>query len=132
MNSYTDQFDRDGYVVIRGVFSPQEVGDMRARIQRQLETDESQGNVLTEATLEVKVGKPDLLTNVHLRDVLLDQRVIDIARMLLRCDSVVYFADSAYHVGSGPRGFHRDNIDRDYEAGGPDWESNYPLIRMGI
>ena len=66
----------------------------------------------------------------ELGDVVFDSRVLGIAESLLE-DQVVYFGDSSFQMGRGPRRFHRDNIDR-LNWFDPDWEDRYPIIRLAI
>jgi hypothetical protein len=72
-----------------------------------------------------------LLSKELLHTVLLDERILTIARTILKSDELTYFGDSSYQIGTGLRGFHRDNIDRT-NLDGPDWKGEYTLVRMGI
>ena len=133
MKSLADDFARDGFVVVRNIFSRDEIQDLRLRVQRQFEADQSEQKVLDDKWnyTEQKVGKGDLLSKPLLRDIVLDKRILNIASALLPPKPLVYFGDSSYSVGSGSRGFHRDNFDNK-KAQGPDWVSPYTIIRMGI
>ena len=62
---------------------------------------------------------------------MLDDRILEIARTVLHSDDLIYFGDSSYQIGTGLRGFHRDNIDRT-DLRRPDWKGEYKLIRLGI
>jgi Phytanoyl-CoA dioxygenase (PhyH) len=128
-----DSFDREGYAIIRNVFAPEEIADIRTRVKLQVEADQAEGKfeqTFFEA-MGVKTGKGDLLSKVHLRDVLLDDRILGIARSLLPPEPLIYFGESTYQLGSSGRAFHRDNVDRT-RAEGLDWDGPYPLLRMGI
>ena len=111
-------FDRLGWQVVRGVFA-------RAEIER-----------LREACRElVREGKQDhmLLATPQLRDVVADQRLIDIARALLG-GNPVSTGENSFLVGGHadfPTQFHKDNADR-IDGTLPDWTEPYHLIRMGI
>lgn len=131
MNVDADAFSRDGYTVVRNVFSAEEIGDLRRRTFAQVDLDRSQGRLYTHPYLPFKYGKGDLLSKPLLQDVILDDRIIGIARQLLPRGPLVYFGDSVYNIGMGARGFHRDNIDQGNMAG-PDWNGPYTLLRLGI
>jgi Phytanoyl-CoA dioxygenase (PhyH) len=126
-------FEQDGFAVFRDVFTAQEIAEMRRRIELQVELDRAQGK-FEQAFFDamgVKTGQGDLISKVHLRDYLLDDRILAIARALLPEKPLTYFGESTYQLGSSGRIFHRDNVDRD-KAAGPDWDGPYPLLRMGI
>jgi hypothetical protein len=131
--SRADRFARDGYVIVRQVFSAEEIDDMRRQVQRQVEADRAEGKfeVSFYQYMGVKSGKGDLLSKVHLRAILLDERILEIARSLLPSKPLVYFGESTYQLGSGGRYFHRDNVDRS-KAEGPDWHGEYTLLRLGV
>ncbi|MFO1109689.1 MAG: phytanoyl-CoA dioxygenase family protein [Bradyrhizobium sp.] len=133
MSSYSASFEQDGFAIVRDVFSPQEIADMRRRIELQVEVDRAEGKF--EQTffdaMGVKTGQGDLISKIHLRDYLLDDRILGIARSLLPAQPLTYFGESTYQLGSSGRVFHRDNVDRD-KAAGPDWDGPYPLLRIGI
>jgi hypothetical protein len=133
MESYVNCFARDGFAIVRKVFSPQEIDEMRRRVQLQIEVDRAEGK-FEESFYElmgVMSGKGDLLSKIHLRDVLVDDRILAIARSLLPMKPLIYFGESTYQLGSGGRAYHRDNVDR-YRAEGPDWVGPYTLLRLGI
>jgi hypothetical protein len=131
--SRTDRFARDGFVIVRNVFSAEEIDDMRTQVQRQVEADRAEGKFEDSfyQYMGVKSGKGDLLSKVHLRGILLDERILEIARSLLPAKPLVYFGESTYQLGSSGRYFHRDNVDRS-KAAGPDWRGEYTLLRLGI
>ena len=86
---------------------------------------------LSQFLIKAKYTKGDLLSKDLLRHVLLDDRILKIARTILGNDHLIYFGDSSYQIGTGMRGFHRDNIDRT-DLNGPDWKGKYTLIRLAI
>jgi hypothetical protein len=131
--SLADRFARDGFVVVRNVFSAPEIEDMRACVRQQIEVDRAEGK-FEDAFYQymgVRSGRGDLLSKIHLRGILLDPRILDTARSLLPAKPLLYFGESTYQLGSSGRYFHRDNVDRG-KAEGPDWCGDYPLLRMGI
>lgn len=123
-------FQRDGFLVVRNVFSSHEVDELREAIAREGRTAASIGRILEPKAGEV-VPVGDLLGRERLRDLVFDGRLIDIARSLLGRSEIVYFGDSGLMVGGHGRGFHKDNTVRDSSAHA-DWRSAYTLIRMGI
>ena len=127
------QFDKDGYLLIQNVFSPSEIEQFRQLAYEQYEIDKSKklDFQLPNLPTKAKYNKGDLLSKEKLHPILLDDRILKIARTILGSDEIIYFGDSTYQIGTGLRGFHRDNIDRT-DLNGPDWKGEYTLIRMGI
>jgi hypothetical protein len=127
------RFDEEGYLIVKNVFSPEEIESLREKAYHQYELDTKKGLAFTIPGIPSKArySKGDLLSKELLRDTLLDDRILTIARTILGSNDIIYFGDSSYQLGVGLRGFHRDNIDRtDYN--GPDWKGEYTLIRIGI
>jgi hypothetical protein len=127
------RFDEDGYLLVRNVFTAEEIENFRKLAYEQYEIDKSKklDFQLTNLNSKAKYNKGDLLSKEKLHHVLLDDRILQIARTILGSDDIVYFGDSSYQIGTGLRGFHRDNIDRT-DLNGPDWQGEYTLIRIGI
>lgn len=105
-------FWRDGFVILRGLFTPAEVLSMR------------------EEALGLDNLNLDLLSIPGLRGVLLDDRLLDVVRSLIG-DHLVYFGDSSVWRGTAVPGFHKDNPDK-FDSNAPDWKGRYPLVRFGI
>jgi len=105
-------FWNKGFVILRGVFSTEEIADLRTHAERA----ESPG--------------PDLLSDTVFRDVVVDPRITGIARQLLGCVPV-YFGDSVLSRAERPGPWHKDNAGR-YDATTADWQGNYPLLRFGV
>ncbi len=126
-------FERDGYLVVKNVFTAEEIKQLREEAYKQYEIDKAKNLTfqLPNLPTKAKYSKGDLLSKELLRHALLDDRMLKIARTILGNDNLVYFGDSSYQIGTGLRGFHRDNIDRT-DMTGPDWQGEYTLIRMGI
>ena len=112
-NLDVETFWEKGYAVLPGVYSPQEVAALR------------------QAAYESREQGGDLLANPRLRHVLLDGRMIEVARKLLGTDDIVYMGDSSVSINGTQRGFHKDNTDR-LDPQAPDWESRYSQLRFGI
>jgi len=108
------KFWRDGYTIVRGAYTRDEVARLR------------------EAVYASRGGGPrDLLCNPRLRSVLTDGRMVDVSRQLLDSDDLWYAGDSSYTINSGQRGFHKDNTDRK-DPNGPDWAGRYTILRFGV
>lgn len=109
----TERFWREGYSVLRDVFSTDEVERWRA------------------AALARRGSSADLLSDDALREIILHPAVLAVARTILGGEPV-YFADSNFLIGDHGSGFHKDNTDRD-DPHAPDWQvDRYPLVRFGI
>jgi len=110
-------FDEHGWVLVKGVFTPSEVEHFRAAVR----TSEREG------------ACGDLLSNPRLSPVLLDDRIIHIARTLLGAQPTYYGDSSWYSSNTHPfaLGFHKDNADK-FNQNGPDWYGKYPILRIGI
>jgi hypothetical protein len=125
------RFEKEGYLIVKNVFSPEEISAFREKSYQQYEIDTRKGLAFTLEATKAKYSKGDLLSKELLRDVLLDDRILKIARTILGREDIIYFGDSSYQIGVGSRGFHRDNIDRN-DYNGPDWKGEYTLVRLGL
>jgi hypothetical protein len=127
------QFEQDGYLVVKNAFTPEEIKQLREEAYRQYEIDKQKKLDFTIPNFKTKAkyNRGDLLSKELLRHALLDDRILKIARTILGSDDLIYFGDSSYQIGTGLRGFHRDNIDRT-DLNGPDWKGEYTLVRLGI
>jgi hypothetical protein len=108
-----DGFWEDGYTIARGIYSPDEIASFR------------------EAVRASRGSGTDLLANPLLRGVLVDGRLVRIAREILGHDEIVYAGDSSFTVGMRQRGWHKDNADRK-DPGAPDWRGRYTILRFGV
>jgi Phytanoyl-CoA dioxygenase (PhyH) len=124
-------FNQTGYALKQGVFSADEIVRMRNEVTTQFLIDQSAGITNHVAKTNARYAKGDLLSKKMLRHILLDKRIVQMAKDILNSNDIAYFGDSTYQIGRGARGFHRDCVDREF-ASGPDWEGQYNLIRMGI
>src|SRR5688572_27727505 len=133
----TGRFWQDGYLIVRKVFSPDEIAAFREATTQQFKLDEAKGLTLLEDNVHGVKG--DILSKEFLREILLDERVLDVARKILG-ERPVYFGDSNYQIAV-PWGqthlkgghWHKDNrrSDRD-DPTGLDWQGQNPIIRMGL
>jgi hypothetical protein len=126
-------FDQHGYVLKSAVFSAQEIQSFRDRVYDQYKIDEAKGLTfqMSHTSSKARYAKGCLLSKDKLRDILLDERITGFAKEILQTNKLIYFGDSSYQIGTGLRGFHRDCLDREFKSG-PDWESKYTLIRLGL
>ena len=120
MDIGVNRYWRNGYLVLRGLFAKDEISSFRERV------------VASAGTL-LETSDGDLLANPLLRDILFDDRILDVASTLLG-DTPVYFGDSShtkFEKSTAPGLFHKDNVDRT-DINGPDWKSRYTILRFGI
>jgi hypothetical protein len=117
-----ERFRRDGYLHLRGVFTPEEM----AAFNREADAcQDARGR-------GERLGE-DLLANLYLRRIMLDGRILAAARTLLGAKPV-YFGDGQFvvHKPNPTVGtYHKDNVDR-LDGGAPDWRSEYNLVRFGV
>jgi predicted 2-oxoglutarate/Fe(II)-dependent dioxygenase YbiX len=128
-----ERFKKDGYLIIKNVFTPAEILKIRAEVYKQYEIDKAKGlsYQLPQFRIKAKLTNGDLLSKELLNHVLLDERILKIVQTILGQNNLVYFGDSSYQIGTGSNGFHRDNIDRS-NLDGPDWKGEYTLVRVGL
>jgi hypothetical protein len=110
-------FDEHGWVLLKRVFSAEEIEQFRRDV----------------VASRLAGDRGDLLSNPRLSRVVLDDRLIDLARGLLG-DQPTYYGDSSWYSSEThpfDLGFHKDNADK-FNASGPDWAAKYPLVRMAI
>lgn len=119
------RFEREGYLLIPQLFSAAEIQAIKDTILRLKENGQ-----LTHLVRKAVVFRGSLFNYETLDRIVFDDRILDVARSVLG-DSLLYFGDSSFQTGQGPRGLHRDNLDR-LNPLGPDWDGEYPLLRMGI
>jgi hypothetical protein len=124
------EFDKNGFLLLKNLFSLEEITNLRNDVYKQFDQDKQKGLIYSVPKSEAKYVKGDLLSKVFLKKILLDDRILGAARAVLG-NNLVYFGDSTYQIGTGLRGFHRDNVDRIYSKG-QDWEGEYSIIRFGI
>ncbi len=128
---HLDQFERDGFVLIQGVFSREEVTALRRGAEKVRDAEKRRGNSRLEpACPELFFCWGDLLGKPPLDSLIFDRRVVDIVKDLLG-DEVVYWGDSNFQMGQGCRGLHKDSVDRN-NADGEDWKSRYNVIRGAV
>jgi hypothetical protein len=86
-----DAFWRDGYQVLPGVYTPEEIQKFR------------------EGAYASRSHGGDLLSNPHLKHALTDGRMAEVAKQILGNDDAWYAGDSSFTINSGQHGYHKDN-----------------------
>lgn len=129
-------FDKNGYEIVRNVFTNNEIEDLRELVYQSLNQDIKNGY----ASKVVSPNNAERHKNVYytigdllikpLSKLLLDTRILEIAKVILG-GNPTYFGESNYQVGVGDRGFHRDGVDRIFPIG-TDWEEDYKIVRIGV
>jgi hypothetical protein len=126
-NVDNDKFWRDGYLILKNMFSAQEFATMRENVFASLKGREQGGEAVVDA-----------LADPHLQRWVYDERFIQVAKKLLGGDNLAYFGDGGYAVvghgytpGKDVGGWHRDNTDRSH-LDAPDWKGRYSLVRFGL
>ena len=110
-------FKDRGWSLIKSVFSTAEVARFR-EIANQLKDEQYSA---------------DLLGHPLTRTILFDDRILSTVKQFLGTDDLVYFGDSSCTISKQPGSahFHKDNPDK-LNGNGPDWQEEYPVIRLGI
>lgn len=125
-----EQFWNQGALLVPQVFSPDEIAVWRQAIEVSLPSWRSQG-LLIETSVGGRV-KTDMLSQSLLLKILIEPRIVSLARTLLGTEPV-YFGDSTFAYGPTGRGWHRDNRTSDRNIfTHADWQGHYPLIRVGL
>lgn len=115
-------FRRDGYLRLKGLFSSAEMATFNRNADA-CQADREQCSSVS----------GDLLANRHLRQIVLDDRILAVARSLIG-GKPIYFGDGQLiiHNPTNKVGtYHKDNVDR-LDRNGPDWQGEYNLVRFGI
>jgi len=122
-----NRFWRDGYLILKNMFSAEEIARMREDVFASLKGREQNGEPVVDA-----------LADPHLQHWVHDERLIHVAKTLLGKDNLVYYGDGGYAVvghgytpGKDVGGWHRDNTDRS-DVNAPDWQGRYSLVRFGF
>ncbi len=110
----SENYKRDGYVLIKGLFSPSETAGFKSVIAELARTSKMEGDALSEASL---------------RPIMFDDRILNALKILLG-PRIVYFGDSTvrYDANEGARGFHKDSLG-DFEDPS---STEHPVLRIGL
>jgi hypothetical protein len=126
----TPSFHRRGFALLKRVFSPEEIAGLRraALAAAGVAADE------TARDAPRFLLERDLLSEPRLRHLVLDPRIVSIARQAVG-GTPAYFGMTKLMVQwqRDWTPFHRDNVDAMLDdPRGPDWSSDYSLVRLGL
>ena len=128
MDISKEKFDREGFLLVRNVLSKEEVEKLRKVAYRTIEEDQQKGTSFVHIKAKNHLG---CLTNIiEFKDLITDNRVLEIAKKVLG-DDPVFFGDSVFEIGIGSRGFHKDTSERK-NPNHPDWIEEYPIVRIAF
>src|SRR5712691_13309687 len=122
-----EKFWKDGYLLVPGVFSEQEIEAYRGEALR---LRANPANYATSPETQAAYFPGTLSNYKKFEGIIFDDRLLGIAKSILG-KQIAYYGESSFQMGKGSRRFHRDNGDRN-NVFTPDWEGVYPLIRLGI
>lgn len=130
------KFHKDGFLLIKNVFSGSEVEKIRNTIDSLTGSEDAKGNIIWPTGKLTRVFVGDILSKKGLDWLVLDDRLVNITKQLLGTEKIVYFGESNIQIGvaSSRRGFHRDSADRQ-NPDAPDWKEpgeKSSIIKMGI
>ncbi len=109
-----DQIDKHGWVLVKNVFSQEEIHKFREFAEKD------------------KSHKGDLLSATHLSKIISDERIITIFKECTGSDKLVYFGDSTLSYNTSLSGFHKDSKDRDNVDSIEFKDPGYSLLRLGV
>ncbi|KGK41851.1 hypothetical protein LH51_11695 [Nitrincola sp. A-D6] len=113
MKDYKSSFMKDGYALIKNVFTAEEIEHFRM------------------LAYNIRFDQGDLLASKHLSMLVYDKRITNIAKAIIG-NEIFYFGDSTCNFNGPITNYHKDNADR-YNQDGPDWKKEeYSVIRIGI
>lgn len=119
VHRYREPLREHGWVLLKNVFSPEEVEQLRSGAYQSVKEGHYAGDILSNPLLEHVIYHPKIV------EVLWD----------VMGEEPVYFGDSVISIASVEgriqHGLHKDNVDR-LNADGRDWNSEYSIVRMGI
>jgi len=123
-----DEFNKNGFSLIKNVLSPGEIEILRSEAYRTIEEDKKKGTFIKHRDATNHIG---CLTNIEpFKKLILDDRVVSIAEQVLG-EKPTFFGDGIFEIGVGSRGFHKDTSNRD-NPNHPDWTEDYPVIRIAF
>lgn len=117
-----NSFQRDGYTVIRSLFSPEQIDFYKRQLEK-LSAGRGQ-----------KYTLPDgVCRNRAFWDVIFNPKILEAARAILG-ENIKFLQHNDLHVGFSSFHWHRDSVCRTFGKG-PDWDESaepYRLLRVGI
>ena len=121
-----NQFKKDGFIILRNIFTEEQVNNFRNFIKNKVMADLGDKK-LNWKDLEQKNLK-DVLSYSEISDAILNKKLIDSIRHLLNGDPVYWGYSSFRWNEKAYRSFHND-AKNDQNC---PFSSNYPLLRIGI
>ena len=124
-----EKLDRDGFLLVKGVLTPNEVAVLRETAYRTIEEDKKKGTMFLHRYAKNHLG---CLSNIaEFKKLILDERIIEIATQALG-SKPMFFGDAIFEIGIGSRGFHKDTSERK-DPNHPDWtDEEYPIYRIAF
>jgi hypothetical protein len=125
-------FDRDGYHLLRPLFSPEEAAAWRERINRifDLPAGEAGTRAIDGKTFTLADG---VTINEAFWPIIFNERLLATVRSLIG-DDIRYTQHSDLHINLPGGRWHRDSACRDFGVG-PDWDEHeepYRVVRIAI
>ncbi|MCW5920819.1 MAG: phytanoyl-CoA dioxygenase family protein [Saprospiraceae bacterium] len=117
-----EQFSRDGYTVVRSLFSPEQIAFYKQELDA-LSVGRSQKWTLPDGVCQ----------NRPFWDVIFNEKILAAVRGLLG-EEIKFLQHNDLHVGFSSFHWHRDSVCRSFGKG-PDWDESaepYQLVRVGI
>jgi len=123
-----EKFEREGFLLIKNVLSPEEIKKLRDLAYKTIEEDKKKETMFLHRYAKNHLG---CLSNISgFRKLILHDKTIKIAEKILG-DKPIFFGDSIFEIGIGNRGFHKDTSERKIQNH-PDWAEDYPIIRIAF
>lgn len=118
------RFESQGYLRLPNVFSPGEVEELRERVR------------IADEKVAATGRKSDLMSHPELRAIMLDDRILSVAKQLLGNDCVYFGWSTYFRNDPGRPHMHNDakgapgnpRIPNDQDPASTDW----PILRFGI
>jgi len=132
MSALKDQFDREGYAVVRQLLSPDEAKTYKALLRQHSGLDDT--SFSKRFASSGGWSKPDGVTSTpDFWPLIFNERLLEVIRETLGPDAR-YTQHSDLHVHVGSVGWHRDSAHRTFGEG-PDWDESrvpYLIARVAI
>ena len=126
--------EKHGFEVIKGVFTPEQIQNMRLAIKKTFKRlekldliEKNNGKNYNFSSSIVDVIQQELEEFDY---IIFNKEYLKAVKSLIGQD-IAYMQDSSIQIGTGFTGYHKDNISRD-SKNHDDWKSNYDVIRGGL
>lgn len=134
-NTLREQFQAHGYIVVRGLLSPEEVRFYNDTLETLSGISRGSFNQKVSGRgAHISWNRPDGVSKTpEFWPVIFNERLLNTVRELLGPE-VRYLQHSDLHVGFSAVSWHRDSVNRKFGVG-PDWDEStqpYQLVRVGI